>query len=106
MTAGGGKEPGVVARGFPVGAQQSEGICRQRDVAGLGTLSPVAMKLEALAIEIGNLEVESFMQPESQTVDSGQVDLMGEGCGSREETPDCCNPEDGREPVCGLRANE
>src|SRR5712692_6625443 len=38
---GGGKEPGLVTVGFPGGAEQSEGICGQGDVAVFGALTAV-----------------------------------------------------------------
>lgn len=69
ITPGGGKEPGLVAMGFPVGSQQSEGLFGQGDVAVFGTLSSVDM----------DLEVEGFMEPESQAVDGGEVDLVVQG---------------------------
>ena len=61
ITAGGGKEPGLVAMGFPVGSQHSEGLLGQGDGAVLGAFSSVDMDLEALAIEVGDLEVECLV---------------------------------------------
>ena len=55
---GGGKEPGRVTMGFPVGAEQSEGLFGQGDVAVFGALPAVDMDLEALAVDIGDLKGE------------------------------------------------
>ena len=106
IAPGGGKEPGLVAMGFPVGAQQREGLFGQGDVPVFGALAAVDMDLEALAIDVGDLEGEGFMEPESQAIDGGEVDLIVQGCGRLEETSDFFNTEDGGETVCGLRANE
>ena len=102
----GGKEPGLVTVGFPVGAKQSQGICGQGDVTVFGALAAVDMDLEALAIDVGDLQGEGFMEPESQAVDGGEVDLVVEGGGGGKEPPDLLNTEDGWETMCGLRANE
>ena len=52
IAPGGGKEPGLVAMGFPVSAEQREGLFRQRDVPFFGALASVDMDLEALAIDV------------------------------------------------------
>ena len=106
IAAGGGTEPGLVAMGFPVGSQPSEALLGQRDVAVFGTLSPVDMNLEALAIDIRDLEVEGFVEPESQARDGGAGDLVVQGCGSVEQTFDLLKAEDSGETVCGLSAHE
>ena len=68
---------------FPVGAEQSEGLFGQRDVPVFGALAAVDMDLEALAIDVGDLEGEGCMEPKSQAVDGGEVDLVVQGCGGR-----------------------
>src|SRR6266851_8215501 len=78
----GGKEPGGVTMGFPVGAEQSQRLGGQGHVTVLGTLAAVDMDLEALAINIRDLQGEGFMEPEAQAIDGGEVDLIVEG-GSR-----------------------
>ena len=103
---GGGKEPGGVTMGFPVGAEQREGLCGQGDVPVFGALAAVDMDLEALAIDVGDLQGEGFMEPESQAIDGGEVDLVVQGGGGREEPPDLLHTEDGGETVGGLRAQE
>jgi hypothetical protein len=76
ITPGGGKEPGLVTMGFPVGAEQREGIGGQRDVPVFGALATMDMDLEALAIDVRDLEGEGFMEPEAQAIDRGEVDLV------------------------------
>ena len=56
---GGGKEPGGVTMGFPVGAEQREGICGQGDVPVFGALATMDMDLEALAIDVRDLQGEA-----------------------------------------------
>jgi hypothetical protein len=92
--------------GCPVGSQQCEGIFGQRNIAVFSPFSPVDMDLEALAIDIGDLEVEGFMEPESQAVDGGEVDLIVQGGSGLEQTPNFFHTEDGGEAVCGLSPNQ
>jgi hypothetical protein len=103
---GGGKEPGLVAMGVPGGSQQRAGLFGEGDVAIFGTLSPVDLDLEALAIDVRDLEGEGFMEPETQAVDGGEVDLVVQGCRRLEEAPTFFNTENGGEAVCGLSPNQ
>ena len=78
---GGGKEPGGVTMGFPVGAEQREGIGGQGDVPVFGALATMDMDLEALTIDVRDLQGEGLMEPEAQAIDGGEVDLVVEGGG-------------------------
>src|SRR5215475_7012210 len=64
------------------------------------------MDLEALAIDVGDLQEEGFMEPESQAIDGGEVDLVVQGGSGCEEPPDLFDTEHGGETVGGLRAHE
>src|SRR5712691_8180655 len=64
------------------------------------------MDLEALAIDVGTLKGESVMESESQARDGGKGELVVQGSGGREESPELLHTEDGWETVCGLRADE
>jgi Mg2+/Co2+ transporter CorC len=64
------------------------------------------MDLETLAINVGDLEGERFMEPEPQAIDGGEVDLVVQGGGRREESLDLLHTEDGGETVGGLRTQE
>jgi hypothetical protein len=103
---GGRKEPGLVAMGSPVGAEQTQSIFGQRDIAVFGPLAPMDMNLEALAVDVGNRKGESFMEPEAQARDGGKVDLVVQGGGRLEEAPDFLDTADGGKAVFGLGANE
>ena len=61
--------------GFPVGAQQCERLFGQRDIPVFGTLTTMDMDLQALTIDVRDLEEEGFMEPEAQARDRGEVDL-------------------------------
>src|SRR5438445_7169644 len=52
----GGEEPHGVTMGFPIGAQQRERGGGQRDITVLGTFASMDMDLEALAVNIGDLQ--------------------------------------------------
>jgi hypothetical protein len=64
------------------------------------------MDLEALAVNIGDLQVQGFMEPEAQAIDGGEVDLIMQGGSRLEDTSDFFNTEDGGETVGGLCAQE
>ncbi len=106
ITPGGGKEPSLVMMGFPVGAQQCERLGGQGDVPIFGALAAVDMDLQALTIDVGDLEEEGFMEPEAQAIDRGAVDLVVERGGGRQESPHFLHTEDSGEVVGGLRAQE
>jgi hypothetical protein len=92
--------------GCPIGAEQPEGLGGQRDIAIFSALAAVDMDLEALAIDIGDLEVEGFMEPQAQAIDGGKVNLVVEGSGGGEEPLDLRYAEDGGKPVGDLWTNE
>ena len=56
IAPGGGEEPGGVTMGFPVGAEQREGLGGEGDVPVLGALPTMDMDLEALPINVRDLE--------------------------------------------------
>jgi hypothetical protein len=64
------------------------------------------MDLETLAINVGDLQEESFMEPEAQALDRGEGDLVVQGCGGREEPLALLHTEDGGETVGGWRTKE
>src|SRR5215813_12862873 len=65
IAPGGGKEPGLVTVGWPGGPQPHQGLFGQGDGAVFGTLAAVDMDLEALAIDVRDLQEEGFMEPEA-----------------------------------------
>ena len=73
IAPGGRKEPGRVPRGFPGGAEQSQGILGQGDVPVFGALAAVERDLEALAIEVRDLQGAGFLEPEAQAGAGGRL---------------------------------
>ena len=65
IAPGGRKEPGGMPMGFPIGTEQREGIGGQGDVPVFGAFAAVDMDLQALAIDVGDLKVQSFMEPKA-----------------------------------------
>ena len=92
--------------GFPVGAEQREGLGGQGDVPVFGALPTMDRNLEALAIDVRDLQGEGFMEPGAQAIDGGEGRVVVEGGGGREESLDLLHTEDGGEPACGLHAKE
>ena len=92
--------------GFPVGAEQSQRLDGQGDIAVFGALPTVDMDLEALTIDVGDLQEEGFVKPESQAIDRGEVGLVMPGGSLLEDTSDFFKTEDSGEVVRGLRAHE
>jgi hypothetical protein len=103
---GGGTEPGGVPMGLPGGAEQRAGLGGQGDVPVFGAFPTMDMDLEALALDVRDLEGEGCMEPEAQARDGGEVRLVVEGGRGREESLALLHTEDGGEPVCGLHAKE
>jgi hypothetical protein len=92
--------------GFPAGAEQSQRLDGQGGIAVFGALPTLDMDLEALTIDVGDLQEEGFVKPESQAIDSGEVDLVVQGGSRLEDTTGFFKTEDSGEVVCGLRAHE
>jgi hypothetical protein len=62
--------------------------------------------LEALPIDVRDLEGEGLMEPEAQAIDGGKVDLVVQGGGRLQEPLDLLHTENGGETVGGLRTQE
>ena len=62
-----------MAVGEPIAAQQLKSGLGERDVAILGALAAVDMDHHAGAIDIGDFEMESFVESEAAGVDGGEV---------------------------------
>jgi hypothetical protein len=102
----GGNKPGGVTMDFPVRAEPREGLGGQGDVPVLGALPPMDMDLETRAIEVGDLQGEGFLEPESQAIDRGEVDLVVARGGGRQEAPDLLKTPHSGETLCIGRAPE
>src|SRR5262245_20067929 len=67
-----------MAVGEPIAAQQLKSGLGERDVAILGALAAVDMDHHAGAIDIGDFEMESFVESEAAGVDGGEVGIVAE----------------------------
>jgi hypothetical protein len=92
--------------GFPGGAEQRQRLDGQGDLAVFGALPTVDLDLEALSIDVGDLQEEGFVKPESQARDRGEGDLVLQGGSRLEDTSDFFKTEDSGEVVRGVRAQE
>jgi len=102
----GGQAPGRVPGGFPVRAEQRAGLFRHGDGPVRGALPTLDLALEALAIDVSDLQGEGCMEPQPDAGDGGAGELVVPGGGGREEPPDLLHPEDGGETGGGVRAHE
>jgi hypothetical protein len=64
------------------------------------------MDLETWAIEVGDLQDEGCMEPETQARERGAGDPVRQRGGGREEALDLLHAEDGGEPVGGVCPQE
>src|SRR5262249_26420113 len=65
IAPGRGKEPRRVTMGLPVGAEQRAGVFGPGDVPVLGALAAVDMALKPVAVNIGDLKVKGFLEPQA-----------------------------------------
>lgn len=98
VSAKGGKEEARVAVGHPIAAEQMEGGLRERHVAIFGALSTVDMDHHAVAVDIGDFEMESFVKPQAAGVDGGKIGIVLEGFDLGKNGSDFFNAKNGREP--------
>jgi hypothetical protein len=106
MASGGGTEPGRVALGLPGSAEQCQCLFGQGNIPVFGALAAVDMALETWAIEVGDLQEEGCVESESQAIDGGDVDVVGQGGSGRQEALDRLHTEHGGETARDLRAHE
>jgi hypothetical protein len=105
-SAKGGEEETRVAVGYPIAAEQIEGGWGQREVAILGTLSTVDMDHHAGGINIGDFEVETFMESEAAGVDGGEVGVILEGFDLGKNASDFFTAENGRKASFSLGSED
>ena len=86
-----------MAVGDPIAAEQIEGGWGQRDVAILGALSTVDMDHHAGGIDIGDFEVETFMESQAAGIDGGEIGVILEGFDLGKNASDFFDAENGRE---------
>ena len=75
-------------------AQHGEGRRWQGNPALLGTLSPVDMKHHGPGVDIGDLEMLRFLEPQPTGVDRGQEGMVVRRAHAGEESSDLVSGED------------
>ena len=88
--------------GPPIAAQQVEGGWGERDVAVLGALSPVDMDHHAGGVDIGDFDVETFVESQAAGIDGGEIGVILEGFDLGKNTSNFFTAENGREASFGL----
>lgn len=106
VSAKGGEEEARVAVGHPIAAEQMEGGWGQRDIAILGTLSTVDMDHHTGGIDIGDFEVETFVEPQAAGVDGGKIGVILEGFDLGKNASDFFTAENGRKASFGLGSED
>jgi hypothetical protein len=91
-----------VAVGPPIAAEEVEGRRGERDVAVLGTLSPVDMDHHASGIDIGDFKVKAFVKSQAAGIDGGEIGVILEGFDLGKDGTDFFDAEDGGESSLGL----
>jgi len=84
-----------MAVGDPIATEQVKGGLRKRDISIFCALAPVDMDHHAVAIDIGDFEIECFMQPQTAGVDGGKVGIVLEGFNMGQDAADFFNTEIG-----------
>ena len=97
VSAKGGEEEAGVAVGEPIAAEQIEGRWGKRDVAIFGALSSVDMDHHAGGIDIGDFEVETFMESQAAGIDGGKIGVILECFDLGKNGSDFFNAKNGRE---------
>ena len=72
-----------------------KGWSGQRHVAVLGALAAMHMDHHPLAVDVGDVQIKRFMQPEAAGIDDGQIGFVLRGS---DRWPGCCGP-----PRCSAR---
>jgi hypothetical protein len=97
VSAKGGEEEARMTVGHPIAAEQMEGGLRKRDVAIFGALPTVDMDHHAGGIDIGDFEVETFMESQAAGIDGGKIGVILEGFDLGKNGSDFFNAKNGRE---------
>jgi hypothetical protein len=92
--------------GPPIATEEIEGGWRERDVAVLGTLSPVDMDHHASGIDIGDFEMKAFVKSQAAGIDGGEIGVILEGFDLSKEGSDFLDAEDSGESSFGLSTKD
>jgi hypothetical protein len=95
-----------VAVGEPIAAEQVEGGLGERHIAILSPLSPVDMNHHAGRVDIGDFEVETFVESQAAGIDGGEIGVILEGFDLGQEASDFFPAENGRKSPFGLSSQD
>jgi hypothetical protein len=99
------EEAGVTVGG-PIASEQMEGGKGERDVAILGPLATVDMDHHTGGIDIGDFEMESFVESQAAGIDGGKIGIILEGFDLGKNGSDFFTAENGRKASFGLGAED
>ncbi len=92
--------------GPPITAEEVEGGRGEGDVAILGALSTVDMDHHPSGIDIGDFEMETFVESQAAGIDGGEIGVILEGFDLGKDGSDFFDAEDGRESSLGLSTED
>jgi len=96
------EEEAEVTVGGPIASEQLEGGKGERDVAILGPLATVDMDHHAGGIDIGDFEMETFVESQAAGIDGGKIGIILEGFDLGKNGSDFFTAENGRKASFGL----
>ena len=79
ILAGGGKQQAGMAMGFPVLAEQEQGLHGQGQDTVACALAAMDVQHPALAVNITDFQMQGLVQAQTATVDGGEIDLVVKG---------------------------
>ena len=94
IAAGGGEEPDGMAMRDPVLAEGLQRARRQGDVAVLGPLAAMDVDHHPRAVDVADLEVQPFAEPEAQRVDGPEIGAVVGRADGGDEPTDLVDGED------------
>ena len=101
-----GKEPDWIAMAQPVQAQQREGLLGQRDHTILIAFARANMQLHTGTITLGNLELDTFQQPQAAAGDHAQTGTVVWQVDLSQELPDLLDAQHHGQLLWQVRADE
>jgi len=106
ISAKSGEEEARMAVGEPIAAEQGEGGWGKRDVAIFGALAAVDMDHHAGGVDIGDFEMETFMESQAAGIDGGKIGVILESFDLGKNASDFFTAENGWETSFGLGSED